>query len=179
MPEKQVQVVGENLIGHEVAAFEHAVGQHWDGVARFASRLLNDREAAKDVSQEAFVRLWLARKHMTDESVRPFLYRVARNLAADELRRRSVRSRWAASQPEAETDAGPEAILHAKERDSKMAHAVQGLAPRRREALILAYVHGLSYQEIAKVMGISVATVRNQISSALADLRGVLAPHTL
>jgi RNA polymerase sigma-70 factor (ECF subfamily) len=51
---------------------------------------------------------------------------------------------------------------------------VTALPPRRQEALVLARFHGLSYEQIAEVMGISVQTVANQLSSALRDLRGVI-----
>jgi RNA polymerase sigma factor (sigma-70 family) len=165
------------LARSEASAFEEILAQHWSGVALFAARLLNDREAARDVAQETFIRLWIGRMRWHAAFLRPLLYRVARNLVADELRKRSVRARWEGSLSEPHEEADPEDFSHEQELHAHVARAVEALAPRRRQALTLAFLHELPYKEVAAVMGISVATVRNSISTALSDLRGSLAPH--
>jgi len=50
------------------------------------------------------------------------------------------------------------------------------LPERRREVFVLGYFHGLSYQQIAETVGISLATVKNHMAAALADLRAALRP---
>lgn len=162
----------ERLRAGDVGALDALLGGHWRGVVLFATAGLGDAEAAEDVAQETFIRLWRARRELSAERVRPFLYRVARNLVTDELRRRAVRARWAQRAPhEAELEPSPDQLLAERDRNAAVADAIHRLPPRRREALVLAFMNGLSYREVADAMGVSVSTVKNQISAALADLR--------
>jgi len=176
-PDEGDRILMSRLARGEVAAFEEIINEYWAGIALFAARLLNDREGARDVAQETFIRLWIGRARWHAGSLRPLLYRIARNLVGDEVRKRSVRDRWLGGLPDALGDSGPDDSTQRQELHLEVADAVQALAPRRRQALTLAFLHELPYKEVASIMGISVATVRNSISSALSDLRHSLAPH--
>src|SRR5581483_4576466 len=115
-------------------------------IARFAERALHDVDAARDISQETFIRLWNARGDFahTPELVRPFLYRTARNLVLDEVRKRSVRARAAALGLGVERhDFGPAEQFDADTVGSAIAAAIDLLTPRRRDAFVLAYLHDL------------------------------------
>ena len=69
--------------------------QFWRPLVAYAGRLLDDTEAAEDVVQRAFVRLWEHGHAIpTGDEVRPFLYRIVRNLASNEWRRRQTRRSW-------------------------------------------------------------------------------------
>jgi RNA polymerase sigma-70 factor (ECF subfamily) len=172
------QSLAARVISGDVAAFEAILKKYWPGVTLFAARLLNDREAAKDVTQETFIRLWQGRTQVRPDLLRAYLYRVARNLVSDELRKRAVRTRWTRNRPPGSRAAeSPEQIFDSREVHVDVVQAILALPPRRREAFTLVFLHDLSYKEVAAVMGISAATVKNQISAALTDLRTALAHH--
>lgn len=166
------------LAAGDVAAFEEAIRRYWSGIARFAVRTLGDRETANDVAQETFIRLWQTRGDLRHTLLRAYLFRVARNLALDELRKRSVRSRFADEQRTVgDAAATADSELVDRELHDDIERAIGALTARRREAFTLAYLHQLSYKEVAEIMGTSTATVRNQISAALGDLRRALAQY--
>jgi RNA polymerase sigma factor (sigma-70 family) len=160
------------------AAFDEVLRWHWPSVTLFAERALGDADAGHDVAQETFIRLWQHRSEIQQGLLRAFIFRTARNLVLDELRKRSVRRRWGAwlisATPSTPT---PSALLDASETERAVAQAISALPTRRREAFTLAYLHDLSYKEVALVLGISAATVKNQVAAALAQLRIALASY--
>lgn len=151
---------------------------YWDLLVQFAGRILDGSSDPQDVVQEAFIRLWTHRERWGDDgSVRSLLYTVTRNAALDERRRlaRSARTSLAADPPAPEPVPSEDAV--AEELRRAAAEAVSRLPPKRQEVFRLAREEGLTYAEIAGVMGVSPQTVANQMSLALADLRRALEPH--
>jgi RNA polymerase sigma-70 factor (ECF subfamily) len=149
---------------------------HWEGVVRYAGGILADSAGGQDVAQEAFVRLWERREAWSVEgSIRGLLYTIARNAALDELRRRGRRAEadggyTVASTPDPVQDVEAEELRRAADR------AIADLPAQRGEVFRLARDAGLTHREIAEVMGLSVQTVSNHMSLALADLRRALRP---
>jgi RNA polymerase sigma-70 factor, ECF subfamily len=153
--------------------------RYWGSLVAYASRLLGDHQAAEDVVQRAFIRLWESKLPIPDEdAARALLYRAVRNLVFNEWRNERVRARWMSEQwvdePENET---PEIRFEHEEMQKAIEAAVEQLPPRRREVFVLSRYHGLSNDEIASVLGISIQTVANQLVSCLRTLRGSLAAH--
>jgi len=152
--------------------------RHWAPVVTYVLGLLDSRDAAEDVAQETFVRLWERREAWELEgSVRALLLRVARNLSLDELRRRSAQERTARAAPRNALQLTPDEELEKLEVRTVIARAVESLPQRRREVFILVHHHGLSYREAAEVLDLSPQTVANHLTMALADLRRLLMPH--
>ena len=166
------------VLGDEVA-LATLVRAHWGALAGYAAHLLGDSDAASDAVQQAFARLWETRATWKPSgAVRSYLYRLVRNGAIDELRRRSVRSFWA-ERDELRPPAPPTPLEETTDNEMRGAldRALSSLPRKRREVLVLAHLQGLSYREIAELLDISVETVKKHISLALADLRRLLADH--
>jgi RNA polymerase sigma-70 factor (family 1) len=163
----------------EAAALECLLNAHWQPVLRYANYLIDSPDAAEDVVQEAFVRLWARSPEWRPRGcVRAFLYRVTRNLVLNERRRERVRTLWA-RHAEADTHwyPMPTHALEAQEIHAALKEAVAALPDRRRKVFWLARYQQMTHHEIAEVMGISVQTVANQMSAALATLRERLRPY--
>ncbi len=160
----------------DVRALEEMIGTYWRPLVLYVGRLLgDDLDAGRDVAQEAFLRLWEGRGELEPGSIKSYLYRMTRNLALDEFRKRTVRDRWRGeSGYEERQTPTPLQLVEREELGRAVSSAIDALPPRRREVFTLAYLHRLSYHAIADVMGISPATVKNQLASALADLREAL-----
>lgn len=174
------EAIMELIRDGDQAALEELVERHWRSLIRYARRLEDDLDGAEDVVQEAFVRLWLNRQTWVQRgTVKSYLYRTVRNLSLQEQDKRRVRRRWRdqVSKEPVPLSPSPAAQLEAKGLQDELEHAINRLAPRRREIVVLARFHGCSYQQIAGVMGISAQTVANQMSAALRELRVVLAKH--
>src|SRR6266516_3558727 len=147
----------------DASALDEVLRWQWSSVALFAERALGDADGASDIAQETFIRLWQHRSEIPAGLLRAFIFRAARNLVLDELRKRAVRRRWAPFVEAPLPAATPFVVLEATERERAVARAVGGLPARRRAAFVLAHLHDLSYKEVAVVLGVSVATVKNQI----------------
>jgi RNA polymerase sigma-70 factor (ECF subfamily) len=154
-------------------AFEHLLAVYWRPILALSTRLLHDSEAADDVAQETFLRVWINRAEIQPEQLRAYIFRVAHNLVVDEMRKRCVRAQAVG----APLPMPPDRLFERAEQHEAIRHALDTLPPRRREAFILAYLHELSYKEAADVLGVSVATVKNHVATALVDLRRSLAKH--
>lgn len=163
----------------DVSAFDAFVAGQWPPLVRFAVSVLGNMDDAKDVAQEAFVRLWEQRSELRpSSSLRAYVYQVARNLAISERRsrelHRTLEERQAHERPPVRT---PARDLDSTEVREVVRRAIESLPERRREVFVLAHLQDLPHREVAEVMGISRQTVANQISAALTDLREALRPY--
>lgn len=162
-------------------AMDDILRLHWLRVVDFVDRLTGSRDLAQDVAQEVFLGFWQGNLVWRGSgSLQAFLLGAARNVARNHGRRwREVRVDsfdGPLIPPEAHTAATPAETLREEEVETLFRSAVAALPARRREVFLLSRVHGLSHQEIAETMEISVQTVANQMSNALAELRRALAP---
>lgn len=159
-------------------ALKQLVDAYWDTLVQFAGRVLGGQADPQDVVQEAFIRIWTYRERWgADGSVRSLLYTVTRNAALDELRKQARGERAAQATKSPVPPAAPSDDAQAAQLREAASEAVEALPPKRREVFRLAREEGLTYSEIATVVGISAQTVANHMSLALADLRTALAPY--
>ena len=146
------------------AAFGELVHLHRAGVINVVYRLCGDAQLAEDASQEAFIRAW---QHLPGYQPRsPFrnwLYRIATNVALDNLRRERETVTLEAVQLRT-TAAGPEAACERSEQAEQVRAAVLALPVASRTVLVLREYEGLSYREIAETLFVSVNTVKTHLT---------------
>ncbi len=155
--------------------------RYWRPMVGFALDKMRNQDAAEDLVQEAFVRVWERRRELRPyASPRAYLYRVLRNLITDDYRRRRLRDRFSflRSLSDPVEVPSPLATLEASEFATAANRAVNSLPERRRDVFILAHLQGLSYREVAEAMGITPRTVANHMSLALTQLRNSLSAFT-
>lgn len=159
-------------------AFEEIYSRYEGRVYAYLWRLVRDEAVAADLRQDAFLRLWQARKDWKGGgSVAGYLIRAARNLAIDAHRRRRLHHRWqeeTMSGPQAAALA-PDAVLAQEGLEARVNAAVEALPERPREVFILKRDAGFSYREISELLGISTKTVEVHMGKALRLLRVALA----
>jgi RNA polymerase sigma-70 factor (ECF subfamily) len=133
-----------------------------------------DPAAAPDVTQEVFLRL-LGRIRQFDghSAFRTWLFRIVVNVARDHLRRLRRPPLAEAVWP-IEPPPGPEEALVAREGREQLRRALERLPPRLRLPLVLRFAAGLSYDEIAAVLGLPPGTVASRLSRGLARLGRLL-----
>ncbi|ODT38544.1 MAG: hypothetical protein BGO45_14305 [Microbacterium sp. 71-36] len=144
--------------------------EHYTGVRRFIERRVSDREAAADLTMECFEIAW--RKRTPSEPFGlPWLYRTARNLIANEYRRRDrEEALWTHIEHQVRSLAGePES-----EMTRRLVEAVRALPVRDREILWLTYWEELSAAEVAVVMSLSPGSVWTRLNRVRARLRPAL-----
>src|SRR5690606_17797220 len=128
-------------------------------------------ETAEDLVQDILLYVWenRARWH-PPTTVHAYLYRAVRNRALNVLRDRKPQAAldMAESVPD-ETEPGSD--LQYRELLVQYREAVQALPERRRQVFTLSRLYGLTYEEVAETLGISINTVRTQMTAALKHLR--------
>jgi RNA polymerase sigma-70 factor (ECF subfamily) len=188
--EKVEKIPEEELMSRTAAgdeyAFELIVQRQQASVLNLVYRYLGDRTMAKDVAQEVFVRVWqAARKYKPKAKFSTWIYRIAVNLCLNELKsakRRRLIPLGTEERPDSEYPApsdvpqSPEDLLLAKERSRQISGALQSLPENQRMALILKRYDNLSYDEIGRVMGCSVAAVESLLVRAKKNLKEKLIP---
>jgi RNA polymerase sigma-70 factor (ECF subfamily) len=178
----------ERLRAGEGAAFNRLVEERHADVYALLYRLTEDAEEARDLSQEVFLQAFRnIAGFRGDADLRTWLYRIAVNQARNRWRwwKRRRRDRTvsldapvgvsnetplSANLPGAD-DGDPEQQTLRRERERALMTALRSLARPYREAIVLRDIEGLSYEEVAHALGISVGTVKSRLSRGRHELR--------
>ena len=150
---------------------------HQEGVAlvRMARLFTDDRNAAEDLVQEAFIRLHKsAHRIRSDEKAASYLRSIVINLARDHNRRGLMSLRHQEAVPAGTTPEAPEDRLILDEQQALFLDEVRALSPRQRDCIFLRFYLELSEREIADVLGISPNSVKTHFRRGLASLRSTI-----
>jgi RNA polymerase sigma-70 factor, ECF subfamily len=153
--------------------------RHSGAVFALAQRVLHDRARAEEVAQEVFLRLWNnpERFDASRGSLRSYLLAKAHGRAVDALR--SETSRRNREERDAQRATAADYDLEREVADVIVAEhvrdAVAALAPGERQAIELAYFGGLTYREVAAMLGEPEGTIKSRIRSGLQRMREGLA----
>lgn len=158
----------------DLYAFEQIVLRHQTLVWITAHRLLHDPTEAEDVAQDAFLRvLSAAPRYRPTAKFKTYLLRIVSRLCLDRLRKK--RPVYTDDLPEPSDGVRtPDHLLIEEERHQQVRRAMEQLRPQQRLALSLRYDNDLSYEEIAKVMQISVKAVERSLARGRATLAMLL-----
>jgi RNA polymerase sigma-70 factor (ECF subfamily) len=189
---ESVEPSDETLCGRvatrDEAAFEALAERYQQRAHRLAWSILRDAEEARDVSQEAFVRLWTAAGSFRGRArFSTWFYRLLVNLCLDHRRRHRwwhqvfTREERAGGDEPSELDrqaapaCDPVDAIGRERRLADVWEAAARLSPQQRAVLALHVQEGLGMSEVAAVLGCAEATARVHLHRALTALRGTLA----
>ncbi len=174
-------LVREFISGND-AAFSQLVVRYKDSITNYLNMMVNDYDTAVDLSQETFLRVYRnIGRYSNLYQFSTWIYRIATNLAIDEMRYRKRRGQvffknvWGTRRsedketPEFElTDArrGPRDEFLRKESSQVLGDAIRSLPEKYRTAFIMKEVQELPYEEIAKVLKCSAGTIKSRLHRA-------------
>lgn len=142
----------------------------------YASKICITRQDAEEVVQDVFTSLWEHRANMEND-LSGWLITVCRNKALKSLRRQILHTDIS-SLPKVPADlSDPLQQLYFQEIEQYIHTIIQSLPPMRKKIFLMSRDEDKSYQQIADELGISVLTVKKQISLALAHLRTQVTPY--
>jgi len=161
------------------AAWASIVAEHSARVYRLAYRLTGNRQDAEDLTQDVFVRVFRSLDTFEPGNFVGWLHRITTNLFLDRARR-AARIRMDGFAEGAENQllgshVLPEDAVHDAGFDPDVEEALASLPEKFRVAVVLCDIEGLSYDEIADVLGVKVGTVRSRIHRGRMQLRDALA----
>lgn len=166
------------------AAFQLLFEAHKDRVYSIALHYGSDPAMAHDITQQVFLKLFTTiDQFRQDSEFATWLYRIVANACVDEQRKRK---RFVPFSPEVEVkDSGARSqdqIYHRRQLAESVRGAIAELSPKLRMPILLKYVEGLSYDEIADALGCSIGTVSSRLNrghkllaTKLGHLRGEIA----
>jgi RNA polymerase sigma-70 factor (ECF subfamily) len=167
----------------QTAFLERAINEYGKATYNYAYRLTQNEADARDLTQEAFIRVYRAwRSFKPGTSFLSWIYRIVTNLHRDELRRRKGRYQEEIPEDHELQEYGgnrPLAVEPIEEYvesqlSEPVSKALADLTTEQRQIVLLADVEGYSYQEIAEIAGCTVGTVRSRLHRARGQLRGLL-----
>ncbi len=174
----------ERYLRGDMNAFNDLMRAHEDRVFAICLRMLRDREAALDATQETFITVFRKVDRFSGHSAfSTWLYRVAVNTCYDQARRRGRRPTEPLPQEGGPPDERTATALDSAELRPDLEAALAHLPPEFRSAVVLCDAQGLSLQTAAEIMGIPVGTVKSRVfrgrrllAEALGNLRPVPDP---
>jgi len=176
----------------DAAAFEELVRRYRDRLITVLEHLVGHREQAEDLAQDVFVRVFKARERYVPEAkFSTWLFTIANNVASNALRSRSRRKEVGVPEGNGADSAPlpldqlakvasgfmPTRALDKAEQAEMVRYAVASLSERQRMALLLAKFEGMSYQDIAQTMDLSVQAIKSLLSRARVNLKEILTPY--
>ncbi len=187
MSDRDVDILLRLKVG-DTAAFAELVDSFERRLIGFFYSMCGQRELAEDCAQEVFLRIYRAREHYSpDASAATFVFRIARNYWIDVYRGRKSRPQELSLDPlgaeESDSkiaspladlssdDRSPQEVAIQGEDERKLKLALSKLSEGQQTVLELAVRQGLRYEEISKIMGIPVGTVKSRVHAAVQHLR--------
>ena len=174
-------------------AFEAMAEAYYERLVRYAYTFVRDVAVAEDVVQDTLLALWLGHEQLAVRSaLASYLFKAVRNRALNHMRHERVEARLEERlATRGDPDAWPGTLAaSANERDeddeetafmariAAVRQAVAALPPRQAEAFRLRIEHGMSFAEVASVMGLSLRSAETTYQRAVSALRDRLAPYT-
>lgn len=169
----EIELLSQLKAGSETA-FRELFEKHGAALYRFSVALLKEKEAAEEVVQDTFVKLWTTRQDIDlTSSFEAFLFTIARNMTYNMIKKATADRKRFHRLGEIKEVSHNDLVNELDWRDYRhiAQEAIDALPEKRKKIFLLSTEEGLSCDEIGKELGISSSTVRNQIRSAQNDLR--------
>ena len=179
----------QRIVAKDDAAFRTLVELYQSSVLSACYRILGNQQDAEDVAQDVFVMVYRKAESFRGESgLSTWLYRIAVNLSLNRLRRRKwdrlfgiltlseAESEETIDRMEAPEQDRPDRQLEANERSRILTDVLNTLPEKQRVAIILHKIEGLSHQEIAEILQISLSSVESLVHRAKRNLQKKLIP---
>lgn len=166
-------------------ALAELVRRYQNDIFRFSLHYVRDIERAKEMSQETFIRVYVARARFDpSRKFRPWILCIARNLCLNEIKRKKSVSMESleeyASSARDETGEvlqssadGPDQLMMADERRKLLAESLEKLDPESREIVRLRFFERLQARDIAEVVGSTEGAVRTRLHRILKSMRAI------
>lgn len=166
-------MVNENLNEKDLmeVRLERVVQEHQAALLRYATQILHNADAAQDVVQDVFIRLHQNWEKVRGSTIKGWLFRATHNASVDYIRKEEYRRLFHRRQAEERTEVVQAAkVDEVAERNKLVMQHIDNLKPKERAALILRLQEGLTYVEIAEVIGSTEGYVGRLISKATEKL---------
>jgi RNA polymerase sigma-70 factor (ECF subfamily) len=182
------EVCMERLAQGSHEAFDMLLSRYETPVITFCYAFMRNREAAEDLGQETFMRVFRnAKRYQPVAKFTTWLYRIAANLCINELKKGKLRQSLSLDEPAgpdpdgtkiieriASDECSPLSDAENHEAQSMISKAIDHLPDDQRTTLIMVEYHHMQYQEIAEILEVSVSAIKMRVKRARETLRETL-----
>jgi RNA polymerase sigma-70 factor (ECF subfamily) len=181
---EDAQLVRAFKKSHDIASFDALVIKYKNRVFNICFRFLGEREEANDCAQETFLKVYRALSGFREEAAfSTWLYRIAMNTCKNRISSREYRRKRMTVNPGGsengedrgfeieDTRNSPVLLFERSEKARIVREAIASLDARHRAVVILRDIEGFSYEEIARIEGLNVGTVKSRIARAREALK--------
>lgn len=165
----------KRLQNSDEKAYEKLFSIYFNKMTCFITSILKDGEAASDLAQDLFLKLWESRATLCiGGDVDTYLFVMAKNKAIDFLRRKNLEENLLVGSINSlyEDSVSPESAYCAKDSLEHIERIIEEMPVQRKTIFRMSRFHGLSYKEIAKELDVAVKTVESHIYCALRQIGG-------
>lgn len=152
--------------------FNHFYLKNVQSATNFAYYKCGDRDAALDLVQEAFIKIWENCSKIDFSKVKTYLLTTVNNLFLNSIKHQKVVMSYVKDTPTLDiTNQSPEYLLEEEEFKQKLQNAIASLTTAQREVFLMNRIDGKKYKEIAELLDISQKAVEKRMSGALKMLK--------
>jgi RNA polymerase sigma-70 factor (family 1) len=161
--------------GIDKEQFINIFDSYFTPIKNFLYYKCGDVDLAEDLAQETFLRIWEKRDEIIFDTVKPLVYTIAGNLFNNNYQHKQVELKFAKNvNTGSGTSHSPEFEMEMKEFDQKLQTALSRLDEKFRSVFLMNRIDGMTYNEIAESLGLSVKAVEKRMKNALAYLREII-----
>lgn len=154
--------------------FKNIFDSYFDAVRSYVYYRLADEDAASDIAQDVFMRVWEKRESLDEKNIKPLLYKIANDMAVSHWRKGTVRVDFSKNMTAVEKDLSPQEMMQFDELKKRYSDTLARMPESQRETFLMSREEGLKYREIAGRLGLSVKAVEKRMTAALQTLKAKL-----
>ncbi|TDW50019.1 RNA polymerase sigma-70 factor (ECF subfamily) [Flavobacterium sp. 270] len=172
-------LVSELKEGNE-KAFRKLFDLYYQDIYGYSISLLKSKEAAEENVQDVFMKVWQYRENLNiEQSFKAYIFTIARNQAFNVLNKAAndILLKEAVFYESQKSHEYGDYLIREADCKKLRKQAIRQLPPKRKQIFKMSRKKGMTYEEISEELGISINTVRNQMSKALESMRGFFQLH--
>ncbi|HKJ41148.1 MAG TPA: RNA polymerase sigma-70 factor [Sunxiuqinia sp.] len=151
--------------------FREIFNEHYKYLRNFIYYLSGDLELTDDLTQDVFLHLWEEQEKIHRETVKSYLFTVAKNLYFKHHRKKNTHLNFTSSLLNEQDNESPEFLLELKEFDRKLQDAIAEIPDKTRAIFLMSRIDNMTYAEIAERMQLSTKAVEKHMSKAMKMLQ--------
>ena len=157
--------------GIEKNEFIRLFNAHYKPVRNFVYYKTGDAGEADDIAQDTFSKIWEKRETIKTETVKQLAFTIASNLCKNRFEHKKIVLDFAGNYKFTENAESPEYEMEMNQFGEKLKSAINGLGEKNRVVFLMNRIDGLTYNEIAANLGLSVKAIEKRMKNALDDLK--------
>jgi len=142
-------------------------------IFKFIYYKCGDREEARDLAQEVFVKYWEKLDAVDEQGASSYIYMIARNLLANKFQKDKVKLKFVRSLSVEDDREDPQFLLEVEDHKVRLERTLSDMPDTQREVLLMHRIEGIKYREIAEKLDISVKAVEKRMSLALVKIKSL------